>query len=40
MQDAEEWSKKWDYYANDYVYTVVWELTEGPEELNSTGVAT
>lgn len=37
MEDADEWEEKWDFYAEDYVYTVVWELTEGPEILAADG---
>lgn len=37
MEDAADWEKTWDFYADDYVYTVVWELTEGPEELSADG---
>jgi len=37
MEDADQWEEKWDFYAEEYTYTVVWELTEGPEILNKDG---
>lgn len=40
MEDAAAWDELWNYYAEDYTYTVVWQLTDGPEILPAGGDTT
>lgn len=40
-EDVGDWDDEWEYYADEYEYTMVWDMTMGPKEINpKNGFAT